>query len=89
MSGQRSDGHSIRSPLIILIEVETSRGEETKFIVEGEIEFVVCQWKIIGLRTGTVHFRGIELTKTKDQRMMVGGLMIVDEESIETRIGEI
>ena len=84
MVGQRSDRHSIGSPLIVSIEIITSRGEQAKFVVEGELEFLVCQREIIDLRTGLVHFRDIQFANTKDHRVVLRGLMVIDEQRIET-----
>ena len=84
MGGQRSNSHSIGSPFTVAIEIVTRRGEQTKFVVGGEMEFLIYQREIIHRRTRVVHF-----SKTEDHRTMVQRLMVIDEKRIQTGIREI
>lgn len=84
MGGRRSHGQFIKLLcLTILIERETTGGVQAKFIVRSELKSLVGQWRISddgrGIRTAMDHFRGVQLTKTKDHRTMIYGSVIVNE----------
>ena len=69
---------SIQIDVTLTLEIETRRSVKTKIIIVGEDHAFI----------GPKRFerRSIQFSKTKDQRLMIGGLLIVREMSEETFI---
>ena len=92
MIARRSNSHSVGFPFFGLrIEIMTRRRVKTKFVVRAKRRSLISQRRNErdGRRTGLIHFRGIQFSKAEDQRVMIEGLLVAEEEGVKIIVGQI